>query len=171
MHCPDTLLHTLAACMHLDARASTPHPHKRVHQLASTYSQRTDQSTAILSLPPAGDENCRVFIGGLPVFLTEEQVTELLSSFGTVKMLELVKDRETGQSKGYGFAEYEDASVVEIACMGLNGTKMGDRILTVRKAGEVRSAGQRMYCSGAAYCCSGAGCEVIILTAFHKKPH
>lgn len=78
-----------------------------------------------------------MFIGGLPTFLTEEQVTELLSSFGTVKMLELVKDRETGQSKGYGFAEYEDASVVEIACLGLNGTKMGDRVLTVRKAGEV----------------------------------
>lgn len=42
----------------------------------------------------------RVFVGGLPYYLNEEQCRELLSSFGPLKAFDLVKDRETGQSKG-----------------------------------------------------------------------
>ena len=42
----------------------------------------------------------RVFVGGLPYFLTDEQCKELLSSFGPLKSFDLVRDRETGNSKG-----------------------------------------------------------------------
>ena len=42
----------------------------------------------------------RVFVGGLPYFLNEEQCKELLSSFGPLKSFDLVRDRETGNSKG-----------------------------------------------------------------------
>jgi RNA recognition motif. (a.k.a. RRM, RBD, or RNP domain) len=42
----------------------------------------------------------RVFVGGLPYYLNEEQCRELLSSFGALKAFDLVKDRDTGQSKG-----------------------------------------------------------------------
>ena len=42
----------------------------------------------------------RIFVGGLPYFLTEEQCRELLGSFGALKSFDLVKDRETGNSKG-----------------------------------------------------------------------
>lgn len=38
----------------------------------------------------------------------------------------------------YGFVVYADPSVTDIACQGLNGLKMGDRVLTVRRATEVR---------------------------------
>ena len=44
----------------------------------------------------------RVFVGGLPYYLSEEQCRELLGSFGAIKSFDLVKDRETGNSKGYG---------------------------------------------------------------------
>lgn len=82
----------------------------------------------------------RIFVGGLPYYLTEEQCRELLGSFGAIKSFDLIKDRETQQSKGYGFVVYEDPRVTDVACAGLNGMQMGDRSLTVRRAQE----GQRM---------------------------
>ncbi|CAL8465202.1 g4737 [Coccomyxa elongata] len=78
----------------------------------------------------------RVFVGGLPYYLNEEQCRELLGSFGVIKSFDLVKDRETGNSKGYGFVVYMDPSVTDIACAGLNGMRMGERTLTVRRATE-----------------------------------
>ena len=42
----------------------------------------------------------RIFVGGLPYYLTEEQCRELLGSFGTIKSFDLVKDKETGTGKG-----------------------------------------------------------------------
>ncbi|CAM6041301.1 unnamed protein product [Sphagnum compactum] len=76
----------------------------------------------------------RIFVGGLPYYLSEEQIVDLLSSFGPLRAFDLVKDRDTGNSKGYGFCIYEDPSVMDIACAALNGLKMGDRTLTVRRA-------------------------------------
>ncbi len=46
------------------------------------------------------DSQDRVFVGGLPYYLSDEQCRELLGSFGAIKSFDLVKDRETGQSKG-----------------------------------------------------------------------
>ena len=46
------------------------------------------------------DAHERVFVGGLPYYLTEDQCKELLGSFGTIKSFDLVKDRDTGNSKG-----------------------------------------------------------------------
>ncbi|BBN15275.1 splicing factor U2AF 65 kDa subunit [Marchantia polymorpha subsp. ruderalis] len=76
----------------------------------------------------------RIFVGGLPYYLTEVQIKELLESFGPLRGFDLVKDRDTGNSKGYGFCVYQDPSVVDIACATLNGMKMDDKTLTVRRA-------------------------------------
>lgn len=78
----------------------------------------------------------RIFVGGLPYYFTESQVRELLESFGALKGFDLVKDRETGNSKGYAFCVYQDLSVTDIACAALNGIKMGDKTLTVRRANQ-----------------------------------
>uniref|UniRef100_A0A803QGH2 Splicing factor U2af large subunit n=1 Tax=Cannabis sativa TaxID=3483 RepID=A0A803QGH2_CANSA len=82
----------------------------------------------------------RVFVGGLPYYFTEEQIKELLESFGPLRGFDLVKDKDTGNSKGYGFCVYQDPAVTDIACASLNGLKMGDKTLTVRRA--TMSAGQ-----------------------------
>ncbi|XP_031250814.1 splicing factor U2af large subunit B-like isoform X6 [Pistacia vera] len=82
----------------------------------------------------------RVFVGGLPYYFTEAQIRELLESFGTLRGFDLVKDRDTGNSKGYGFCVYQDPTVTDIACAALNGLKMGDKTLTVRRA--TASSGQ-----------------------------
>ncbi|XP_043708873.1 splicing factor U2af large subunit B-like isoform X2 [Telopea speciosissima] len=78
----------------------------------------------------------RIFVGGLPYYFTEVQIRELLESFGPLRGFDLVKDRETGNSKGYAFCVYQDLSVTDIACAALNGIKMGDKTLTVRRANQ-----------------------------------
>ncbi|VAH91851.1 unnamed protein product [Triticum turgidum subsp. durum] len=78
----------------------------------------------------------RIFVGGLPYYFTEAQVRELLESFGPLRGFDLVKDRETGNSKGYAFCVYQDLNVTDIACAALNGIKMGDKTLTVRRANQ-----------------------------------
>ncbi|XP_013622715.1 PREDICTED: LOW QUALITY PROTEIN: splicing factor U2af large subunit A [Brassica oleracea var. oleracea] len=78
----------------------------------------------------------RIFVGGLPYYFTELQVRELLESFGALKGFDLVKDRENGNSKGYAFCVYQDVAVTDIACAALNGIKMGDKTLTVRRANQ-----------------------------------
>ncbi|KAM1004912.1 hypothetical protein ACFX13_005089 [Malus domestica] len=76
----------------------------------------------------------RIFVGGLPYYFTEAQIRELLQSFGPLRGFDLVKDKDTGNSKGYGFCVYQDPTVTDVACGALNGLKMGDKTLTVRRA-------------------------------------
>ncbi|PIM98807.1 Splicing factor U2AF, large subunit (RRM superfamily) [Handroanthus impetiginosus] len=76
----------------------------------------------------------RIFLGGVPYYFSEAQIKELLESFGPLRGFDLVKDRDTGNSKGYGFCIYKDPSVTDVACAALNGLKVGDKTLTVRRA-------------------------------------
>ncbi|GAA5958891.1 hypothetical protein JCM21900_002270 [Sporobolomyces salmonicolor] len=76
----------------------------------------------------------KIFIGGLPSYLNDEQVMELLSSFGELRAFNLVKEGGTGQSKGFAFCEYVDPALTEVACAGLNGMELGDRYLVVQRA-------------------------------------
>ncbi len=85
------------------------------------------------------DQN-RLFVGGLPYYLSEEEVKELFATFGAIKFLNLIRDKQTGSSKGYGFIVYEDPSVVEAAISGLNNMKLGDRAISVRRADPQKSA-------------------------------
>lgn len=83
----------------------------------------------------------RIFVGGLPYHLKEHDCRELLGSFGQIRTFDLIKDRTTGDSKGYGFVVYEDPNAADVAIAGLHGMKMGDRSLTVRRAeGQARTA-------------------------------
>ncbi|KAG1760140.1 hypothetical protein EDD22DRAFT_991777 [Suillus occidentalis] len=84
----------------------------------------------------------KVFVGGLPTYLNEEQVQELLKSFGELKAFNLVRENGNGPSKvsfrfsilGFAFFEYVDASVTDVAIQSLNGMELGDRYLVVQRA-------------------------------------
>lgn len=76
----------------------------------------------------------KIFIGGLPTYLNDDQVVELLKSFGELRAFNLVKDLVTGVSKGFAFCEYADPSVTDLACQGLNNMELGDRKLVVQRA-------------------------------------
>ncbi|KAF8523006.1 hypothetical protein JB92DRAFT_3087536 [Gautieria morchelliformis] len=76
----------------------------------------------------------KIFVGGLPTYLNEEQVMELLKSFGELKAFNLVRENGNGVSKGFAFFEYVDPSVTDVAIQGLNGMELGDRYLVVQRA-------------------------------------
>ncbi|XP_065165419.1 splicing factor U2AF 50 kDa subunit [Atheta coriaria] len=80
------------------------------------------------------DSPHKIFIGGLPNYLNEDQVKELLMSFGQLRAFNLVKDSATGLSKGYAFAEYIDITMTDQAIAGLNGMQLGDKKLIVQRA-------------------------------------
>ncbi|KAJ2923904.1 hypothetical protein H1R20_g13189, partial [Candolleomyces eurysporus] len=76
----------------------------------------------------------KIFVGGLPTYLNEEQVMELLKSFGELKAFNLVRENGNGPSKGFAFFEYVDANVTDVAIQSLNGMELGDRYLVVQRA-------------------------------------
>jgi len=80
------------------------------------------------------DSPWKVFMANIPSYLGEEQVKELASSFGPLKSFNLVKDQQTNVSKGFCFFEYADRDVTDRAIAGLNGTKLGDKVLLVQRA-------------------------------------
>ncbi|KAG9001209.1 hypothetical protein FRB90_011655 [Tulasnella sp. 427] len=80
------------------------------------------------------DSPNKIFVGGLPTYLNDEQVMELLKSFGELKAFNLVKDSSTGLSKGFAFFEYVDSTSTDLAIQGLNGMELGDRYLVVQRA-------------------------------------
>ena len=76
----------------------------------------------------------KLFVGGLPNYITENQVKELVCSFGEIKAFNLVFDKDTGLSKGYAFWEFLDPSVSEAAIKGLDGMRLGEKLINVKFA-------------------------------------
>lgn len=75
----------------------------------------------------------RLYIGNLPYTMTDNDLAQLFSSAGEVKTAEVVRDRETGQSKGFGFVEMKDAPGAEKA-LQMNGASFQNRQIRVDAA-------------------------------------
>lgn len=75
-----------------------------------------------------------VYIGNLPYDTTEEQVVELFRPFGEVNRAALVKDRETGRPRGFGFVEMPNDDEARKAIEALSGKDYEGRPLTVNEA-------------------------------------
>ena len=75
----------------------------------------------------------KIFIGGLPAFISDEQVIELLQTFGELKSFNLVKDAN-GLSRGFAFCEYLKPELTDLACEGLHGLEMAEKKLIVQRA-------------------------------------
>ena len=94
----------------------------------------TENEAGILSSIVPDTQN-KISIIHIPVYLTEEQVQELLVSFGELKNFVLVKDTSSDQSRGIAFCEYADAAgATDIAVESLNGMELGDSHLKVQRA-------------------------------------
>ena len=76
----------------------------------------------------------KLYVGGLPYSVTNEELENLFASFGTVSSAQGIMDRETGRSKGFGFVEMEDDSAAQTAVGELNGKDYQGRTLTVNEA-------------------------------------
>ncbi|PMD25181.1 hypothetical protein NA56DRAFT_642957 [Hyaloscypha hepaticicola] len=92
------------------------------------------------------DTQNKILISNIPLYLTDEQVTELLISFGELKAFVLVKDASTEESRGIAFCEYVDPTATDIAVEGLNGMELGDKHLKVLRAsiGHTQVSGLEM---------------------------
>ncbi len=96
---------------------------------------------ATLGASGATGSGGKIFIGGIPYGITDEQIVELLSAFGPVKTFHQIRDVATNQTKGYGFCEYLSNDVADAAILGLNGLPLRDKVLTVRYATQNQLGG------------------------------
>ena len=85
----------------------------------------------------------KLYVGNLPYDATADELREAFSAFGRVLSATIATDRETGQSRGFGFVELAEGA--EEAIQGLNQARFGNRNLTVNEAKprEDRPAGAR----------------------------
>jgi RNA recognition motif-containing protein len=85
----------------------------------------------------------KLYVGNLSYSTTEEELRELFSQAGNVASVAVIKDRDTGQSKGFGFIEMTTQAEAQTAISKFNSYKMGERALTVNLARpkEERSSG------------------------------
>ena len=83
----------------------------------------------------------KIYVGNLPFSATEDQLRRLFTDHGTVESANVVTDRDTGRSRGFGFVEMATADA-DAAIGALNGTTLGDRSLTVNEARPRRDGGR-----------------------------
>ena len=83
----------------------------------------------------------RIFVGNLNWETTEDELDQLFAPYGEVAGIQIVMDRYTGRSRGFGFVEMPDATQAQAAIAGLNGTSLGGRALTVNEAREREDRG------------------------------
>ncbi|MBQ0039268.1 MAG: RNA-binding protein [Treponema sp.] len=85
----------------------------------------------------------RIYIGNLSFTTNEETITNLFSAYGEVISATIIKDRDTSQSKGFGFVEMDDEADCEGAISRLNGKEVDGRRVRVNYAEEKRDNGPR----------------------------
>jgi RNA recognition motif-containing protein len=85
----------------------------------------------------------RLYVGNLSFHTSEQQLEDLFASIGPVASVSLVRDRATGQSRGFGFVEMTNANDGQAACASLDQREFDGRRLTVNEARpqERRSGG------------------------------
>ena len=85
----------------------------------------------------------RLYVGNLSFNTEETQLQQLFAELGQVDSVSLVRDRETGRSRGFGFVEMSDAAAGRKACETLDQREFDGRRLTVNEARpqERRSGG------------------------------
>ena len=76
----------------------------------------------------------KLYVGNLPYSVTQETLEETFSQCGTVDSVNVITDRDTGQSKGFGFIEMSNDSEAQKAIQELNGTSIDGREIKVNEA-------------------------------------
>ncbi len=76
----------------------------------------------------------RIYVGNLPYSVTDEDLRNIFGEFGDLAAAEVIKDKFSGQSKGFGFVDMPNNSEADAAIKALNETDMKGRKLTVNEA-------------------------------------
>ena len=94
-----------------------------------------------------------IYVGSLPYKATEEDLRKAFEAFGQVETVKIIKDRYSGESKGFGFIEMPNKNEAQSAIEGLNGRELKGRKINVNEArprsegysGGGRRGGGRRY--------------------------
>ena len=76
----------------------------------------------------------KIYVGNLSYEVTEDDLTQAFKEFGQVESISIIKDKYSGQSKGFGFVEFASKAEGQAAIDGLNGKELKGRTLNVNEA-------------------------------------
>jgi len=76
----------------------------------------------------------KLYVGGLAYSVTEKELEDLFATEGAVVSVAVIKDRDSGQSKGFGFVEMADVKEGQNAIKNLNGKELSGRAIMVSQA-------------------------------------
>ena len=107
-------------------------PRQFVSTACSPEHARSDQARRFQ--PFSKDCAMRLYVGNLSFNTNEERLEQLFATVGQVTSVHLVRDRATGQSRGFGFVEMANSADGEAACTALNQREFEGRRLTVNEA-------------------------------------
>ena len=85
----------------------------------------------------------KVYVGNLTYDVTNEALEQMFAPHGTVQSAQVIMDRDTGRSKGFGFVEMGSDQEAQAAIKALNGQMVGGRSLTVNEAKPRTEGGGR----------------------------
>ena len=100
----------------------------------------------------------KLYVGNLSYDTTDSDLQGMFEEFGTVQSAQVITDRDTGRSKGFGFVEMSSDQEAQAAINALNGKEVDGRALTVNEArpredrgGRPGGGGSRRYGGGKGY--------------------
>jgi RNA recognition motif-containing protein len=76
----------------------------------------------------------KLYVGNLTYGVTDSTLEQMFTTHGTVQSAQVIMDRDTGRSKGFGFVEMKTDQEAQAAMTGLNGKEVEGRALTVNEA-------------------------------------
>ena len=76
----------------------------------------------------------KLYVGNLAYSVTDGDLQQMCAAYGTVQSSQVIMDRDTGRSKGFGFVEMGTDQEAQAAIAGLNGKEIDGRVLTVNEA-------------------------------------
>jgi RNA recognition motif-containing protein len=76
----------------------------------------------------------KIFVGNLSRRATQDALQQLFETFGQVASIEIIRDKFSGESKGFGFVEMPSKAEAQAAMTGLNGRDLDGKALTVNEA-------------------------------------
>jgi RNA recognition motif-containing protein len=85
----------------------------------------------------------KLYVGNLSYDTTDSDLQNLFAAHGTVQSAQVIKDRETGRSKGFGFVELDSGAQAQAAIAALNGQEVNGRALTVNEARPREERGEK----------------------------
>jgi len=100
---------------------------------------------------------CKLYVGNLPYGLRDHDLQQSFAPFGTVVSAKVMLNRDTGQSKGFGFVEMGNEAEAKAALQGMHGQALGGRSVLVNEAHPMEPRTRRTSGNGDNYAVRNTG--------------